>query len=216
MIKAALLLAVGALAYAQPPAQFEESVRNAMASGIARQRAAVQAQAATVNHSGAPAPANSFFTLPFPAPQDGSADCDPLPEAQLDALSQTAAQKSGVDKKLVRAVIDRESGGKPCAISARGAQGLMQLMPDTAGDYAVDDPFDPGQNVEAGAQLLRDLLHRYNNDTALALGAYNAGPARVDQAGGIPPVQETTDYVTEILKKLNLLKPDTASSKPAN
>jgi soluble lytic murein transglycosylase-like protein len=216
MLKIVVLLVAGAaINYAQAPPNFEDSVRAAMAPGVARQRAAVQRQAAVLSDSNAPAPTNSFFTLPFPKTGSGTADCDPLPDAQLDALTESAAQQSAVDKKLVRAVIDKESGGRPCAISARGAQGLMQLMPDTAGDYEVQDPFDPQQNVEAGAKLLRDLLDRYHNDPALALGAYNAGAARVDRAGGIPQISETTDYVTEILKKLNLLKPQ-SSEKPAN
>ncbi len=90
----------------------------------------------------------------------------------------------------------------------------MQLMPDTADDFEVDDPFDPKQNVEAGARLLKSLLNRYNNDASLALSAYNAGPTRVDEAGGVPPIPETTDYVTEILKKLNLLKANNSPDKP--
>ena len=81
----------------------------------------------------------------------------------------------------------------------------MQLMPETAEEFDVDDPFDPKQNVEAGAKLLKSLLERYKNDPALALGAYNAGPERVDQAGGVPQIPETMDYVTAILEKLRSL-----------
>jgi soluble lytic murein transglycosylase-like protein len=216
MKRFALLLAGAALGWAQPPANFEESVRAAMAPGVAQQRAAVQRQATALGKPGAPVPGSAFFTVPFATAALGTADCDPLPDTQLDALTESAAQKSGVDAHLVRAVIDKESGGRPCALSARGAQGLMQLMPDTAGDYEVEDAFDPKQNVEAGARLLKDLLERYNNDASLALGAYNAGSARVDQAGGVPPIPETTDYVTEILKKLNLLKGKTLADHPAN
>ncbi|HTW66644.1 MAG TPA: lytic transglycosylase domain-containing protein [Bryobacteraceae bacterium] len=217
MIKSLVLLVTGvALAFAQPPANFEESVRAAMAPAIAQQRAAVQKQAATVRNSAAPAPANAFFTVPFTTADMGTADCEPLPDTELDALTESAAQKSGVDKQLVRAVIDQESGGRPCALSARGAQGLMQLMPDTADGLEVQDAFDPKENVEAGAKLLKSLLDRYNNDASLALGAYNAGWSRVDQAGGVPQIPETTDYVTEILNKLNLLKTKNAPDKPAN
>jgi soluble lytic murein transglycosylase-like protein len=82
----------------------------------------------------------------------------------------------------------------------------MQLMPATAEEFNVDDPFDPKQNVDAGAKLLKSLLERYKNDPALALGAYNAGPDRVDQAGGVPRIPETADYVTAILEKLGLKK----------
>jgi soluble lytic murein transglycosylase-like protein len=206
-VKLALLL-VGAVLFAQPPADFEASVQAAMAPSIAQQRAAIQKQAAAILPAGparssANPAASSFFTIPFPPLQAATADCDPLPDEQLDPLIEAAAQKTGVKAQLVRAVIDRESAGRPCALSAKGAQGLMQLMPETADQFEVDDPFDPKQNVEAGAKLLKSLLERYKNDPSLALGAYNAGPERVDQAGGIPPIPETADYVTAILGKLN-------------
>jgi soluble lytic murein transglycosylase-like protein len=193
------LLAAPAL-FAQPPANFEESVKTAMAPSISEQRASIRKQVSTAAAAG-----SSFFTTSFAAAGDTGEDCDPLPGEQLDSLSAGAAQKAGVDAGLVRAVIDRESAGRPCALSARGAQGLMQLMPATADDYDVDDPFDPKQNVEAGAKLLKSLLGRYNNDPSLALGAYNAGATRVDQAAGVPPIPETVDYVSAILEKLRSL-----------
>jgi len=186
--------------HAQPPANFEESVKAAMAPSISEQRASVQKQVATL-----PAARSSFFTAPLIAAGASDPDCDPLPDEQLDPLIADASRKTGVDRKLVRAVIDRESAGRPCALSARGAQGLMQLMPETAQEYEVDDPFDPQQNVEAGAKLLKSLLDRYKNDTSLALGAYNAGATRVDQAAGVPPIPETVDYVSAILEKLRSL-----------
>ncbi len=210
-----VIFLVGAgLACAQPPANFQESVRAAMAPGVAQQRAAVQKQAAaTVRQTNSTAPADSFFTVPFVKTDVGTADCDPLPKTELNSLIESAAQKSGVDAQLVRGVIEQESGGRPCALSARGAQGLMQLMPDTADDFDVQDAFDPKQNVEAGAKLLKSLLNRYNNDASLALSAYNAGATRVDEAGGIPPIAETTDYVAEILSKLNLVKAKNAPTE---
>ncbi len=212
-------LLAGALLYAQPPQNseasrdfeaspgFEASVKAAMAPSIAQQRAAIQKQVSSSPLSGAPPrPASSsFFTIPFPPVEAGTADCDPLPAEQLDPLIEAAANKTGVDAQLVRTVIDKESAGRPCALSAAGAQGLMQLMPATAEELDVDDPFDPRQNVEAGAKLLKSLLERYKDDPALALSAYNAGPERVDQAGGIPQIRETTDYVTAILDKLRFL-----------
>ena len=82
----------------------------------------------------------------------------------------------------------------------------MQLMPTTAEELDVEDPFDPQQNVEAGAKLLKSLLEHYQNDPALALGAYNAGSGRVDQEGGVPQIPETMDYVTTIINKLGLNK----------
>jgi soluble lytic murein transglycosylase-like protein len=207
--KLVAFLAGAAIGCAQPATNFEESVRAAMAPAVAQQRAAVQKQVAAVSPARAEASGNSFFTVPFVKTEAGFADCDPLPSGELDPLIESAARKSGVDAQLVRAVIERESAGRPCALSARGAEGLMQLMPDTAEDFDVQDPFDPKQNVEAGARLLKSLLNRYNNDASLALSAYNAGPERVDQQGGIPQIPETVDYVAEILSKLNLAKPKT-------
>jgi Transglycosylase SLT domain len=199
----AILPAIGLFAaaelLAQPPADFEASVKAAMAPAIAKQRAAVEKQASALS-----AAHPSSFSGPFLS-TEGSMDCDPLPNEELDPLIADASRKAGVDGHLVRAVIDRESAGRPCALSARGAQGLMQLMPATAEDYDVDDAFDPQQNVEAGAKLLKSLLERYNNDASLALGAYNAGPERVDQAAGVPQISETRDYVSAILEKLRVL-----------
>jgi len=207
------VLFLGAVLGAQPPTDFETSVRAAMAPSIAQQRAAIQKQAAlTPAKTG-----SSFFTTSFAPAADGAADCDPLPAAQLDPLIEEAAQKTGVQAQLVRAVIDQESAGRPCALSARGAEGLMQLMPATAEEYDVDDPFDPQQNVQAGARLLKSLLDRYNNDPALALGAYNAGSGRVDRAGGVPSIPETTDYVAKILDKLGFKTstPDASTLQPS-
>jgi soluble lytic murein transglycosylase-like protein len=138
-------------------------------------------------------------------------DCDPLPTAELDSLIESASGKAGVDRDLVRAVVDKESAGRPCALSARGAQGLMQLMPETAGELNVLDAFDPKENIEGGARLLKSLLNRYNNDASLALGAYNAGSTRVDEAGGVPKIPETVDYVTTILDKIKALSGNTGS-----
>ena len=209
-------LILGAALNAQSP-DFEASVKAAMAPSIARQRAAIQKQAASLVPakggasfspavpSSSPAVPSSFFTTSF-SDGEGAADCNPLPAEQLDSLIQEAAQKTGVEAQLVRAVIDQESAGRPCALSARGAEGLMQLMPATAEEYDVDDPFDPKQNVEAGAKLLKSLLERYKNDPALALGAYNAGSGRVDREGGVPQIPETVDYVAAILDKLGFKK----------
>ena len=81
----------------------------------------------------------------------------------------------------------------------------MQLMPDTATQFGVKDPFDPKQNIDAGAKYLKELIGRYSGNLAVALGAYNAGPAKVDEAGGaVPPIPETTDYVKQILDKLGV------------
>lgn len=110
--------------------------------------------------------------------------------------SQSAAVR--LPPKLVLAVIRTESGGDPSAISRAGAQGLMQLMPATALAYGAGDPFDPASNVAAGTRYLRDLLTRYHGNLPLALAAYNAGPAAVDAAHGIPAISETRSYVSRV------------------
>jgi soluble lytic murein transglycosylase-like protein len=120
----------------------------------------------------------------------------------VDNLIEDAAVKEGLDPKLVREVARQESGFLPCAISSKGALGLMQLMPATAKDLEVDNPFDPHGNITAGSRFLKLLLDRYEGDVASALGAYNAGPARVDKAGGVPAITETRHYVRTILNRL--------------
>jgi soluble lytic murein transglycosylase-like protein len=152
----------------------------------------------------------SFFTVEWPAPPDFAAalavappDCDPLPAKDVNALVDTAAKQEGVKPDLIHAVMEQESAFKPCAISAKGAEGLMQLLPSTADELHVADPFDPAQNVSAGAKLLRMLLDKYGGDTRLALGAYNAGGDRVDKSGGVPDITETQDYVSAILSRLS-------------
>jgi soluble lytic murein transglycosylase-like protein len=214
------LLLLGAALNAQPPSDFqaspeasvgfESSVKAAMAPSIARQRAAIQKQAASL----APPAGSSFFTIPSAPLEVSAADCDPLPAEELDPLIQAAAQKTGVEPQLLRAVIAQESAGRPCALSAQGAEGLMQLMPATAEEFQIDDPFDPQQNVEGGAKLLKSLLERYRNDPSLALGAYNAGAGRVDQQGGVPAIPETMDYVIAILDKLGSLNGKTEPTAP--
>ena len=117
------------------------------------------------------------------------------------ALARVVDQQSTATRlpsHLIMAVIRTESGGDPSAISRAGAQGLMQLMPSTASQYGVIDPFDPVSNVSGGARYLRDLLARYHGNLRLALAAYNAGPAAVDAAHGIPAILETRAYVSRV------------------
>jgi soluble lytic murein transglycosylase-like protein len=124
----------------------------------------------------------------------------PAPAAgSFGAAIAAAAARHGVDPLLVHAVIRAESGYNPKAISAKGAAGLMQLMPDTAARYGVTDRLDPEQNVEAGTRYLRELIDRFDRDVPLALAAYNAGEAAVLRYGGrIPPYAETRDYVLRV------------------
>jgi len=117
-------------------------------------------------------------------------------------MLQKAAIENALTPDLLRALIQRESAFQPCAVSRAGAMGLMQLMPGTASDLHVADPFDPQENISAGSRFLRLMLDRFGGDLGLALGAYNAGPARVEAAGGIPPIPETQAYVSDILSRM--------------
>ena len=112
-------------------------------------------------------------------------------------LIEGAAKTQEVEARLLRAVIERESAFLPCAISANGAQGLMQLTPDTAEQLAVRNVFDPKENIDAGAKYLKQLLDKYQGDLKLALGAYHSGPAP-----GRPIRRQARDYVDSILKKI--------------
>jgi soluble lytic murein transglycosylase-like protein len=103
---------------------------------------------------------------------------------------------------LIASVIQAESGGDPSAISRSGAAGLMQLMPETAQQYGVDNRFDPYESVDGGSRYLRDLLARYHRNVSLALAAYNAGPGAVDASRGVPPFAETRAYVARVTAAL--------------
>ncbi|RJQ37828.1 lytic transglycosylase domain-containing protein [Candidatus Parcubacteria bacterium] len=122
-----------------------------------------------------------------------------VPDIPLDLLVNEAGRQHGVSPTLIRAVIDVESGGNPRAVSSKGAQGLMQLMPGTANILGVRNPFDPWQNVDGGARHLRDLLERFGGNVALALAGYNAGAGAVAKYGGIPPYDETKAYVRTVM-----------------
>ena len=119
----------------------------------------------------------------------------------LDAYKDevaTAASEFGVDQALLRAVIHAESAFNPNAISVKGAQGLMQLMPATASDMGVASPFDPAQNIRGGARYLSALLKLFNGDERLAAAAYNSGPQNVQKYSGVPPFDETRVYVERV------------------
>jgi soluble lytic murein transglycosylase-like protein len=117
-----------------------------------------------------------------------------------------ASQQYGIDPKLIQAVIHVESNYDPQALSPKGAQGLMQLMPQTARDLQVSDAFSPKENIDGGTRYLRYLLDMYNQDMSLALAAYNAGPEKVNLFRGIPPYQETRTYVQKVTQIYNQLK----------
>lgn len=120
-------------------------------------------------------------------------------DEEIENLIVTAALDYDLDPRLVQAVMQVESGFNPTALSNKGAMGLMQLMPQTAQILQVSDPWDPEQNVRGGVKYLKQMLDRFR-DLELALAAYNAGPEAVERHGGIPPFQETQQYVRKVLK----------------
>jgi soluble lytic murein transglycosylase-like protein len=124
----------------------------------------------------------------------------------LNQVVNSASATYHLDPDLVNSVIHAESGFNSRAVSRKGAQGLMQLMPGTAGRLGVTNPLDPAANVGGGTRYLRELLERYNFDLVKALAAYNAGPLRVEQYRGVPPYRETRAYVAKIVRDYNRKK----------
>jgi soluble lytic murein transglycosylase-like protein len=128
------------------------------------------------------------------------------PPVDLNEVVNAASGTYRLDPDLVNSVIRAESGFNVRAVSPKGAQGLMQLMPQTASQLGVQNAFDPQANVEGGTKYLRELLERYDFDLIKALAAYNAGPQRVEQYGGVPPYYETKAYVARIVRDFNRKK----------
>jgi soluble lytic murein transglycosylase-like protein len=124
----------------------------------------------------------------------------------IDQVVREASNKNRLDPDFVSSVIMAESNFKTHAVSKKGALGLMQLMPSTAAQLGVADPFDPKANIEAGAAHLSALLDLYNNDPIKALAAYNAGAHRVKQYNGVPPYRETRAYINKIVRDFNAKK----------
>jgi soluble lytic murein transglycosylase-like protein len=177
-----------ALVLMQDPQSQAERVRAAMAASLEQQRISVRKQVEVTG------------TVAWSAPPSGIG-CEPLPQAELSKLIDDVSQKQGIDPSLVKEVARQESAFRPCAVSSKGAAGLMQLMPATQVQMQVSDPFDARQSLEAGSKLLKQLLDRYKGDLPSALSAYNAGAGAVDRAGGVPPIAETQNYVLSILTR---------------
>jgi soluble lytic murein transglycosylase-like protein len=157
----------------------------------------------------APQPAALTDTQPSSAQPVTIASQTPAKATQnidLEQVVREASSKNRLDPDFVASVIRAESNFKTHAISKKGAQGLMQLMPSTAAQLGVADPFDPKANVEAGTAHLSSLLDLYNNDPIRALAAYNAGAHRVKQYHGVPPYRETRDYINKIVRDFNAKK----------
>ena len=144
--------------------------------------------------------------VPAAVPTGTTAPAILPPAPDLNQVVNSASAAYHLDPDLVNSVIHAESGFNSHAISRKGAQGLMQLMPDTASKLGVANAFDPQSNVAGGSRYLRELLERYNFDLIKALAAYNAGPKRVEQYQGVPPYRETHDYVARIVREYNRKK----------
>jgi soluble lytic murein transglycosylase-like protein len=152
-------------------------------------------------------------TPPAPAPVPAPVPA-PTPAVTLGAVLDAAGSRNNIDPDLIASVIRAESGFNPSAVSRKGAQGLMQLMPQTAASLGVQNAMDPADNVEGGTRYLRDLLDRYHNDLLKTLAAYNAGPQSVEQYHGVPPYRETRAYITRIIQDLNRKKSANRANPP--
>jgi soluble lytic murein transglycosylase-like protein len=146
--------------------------------------------------------ADALSQSPVPVSQ-GSAANGQLNPADLHEMLDKAGHEHNLDVDLLASLVKAESGGNAHAVSRTGAKGLMQLMPGTANDLGVQDSFKPSENVRGGTTYLDTLLRKYHENLALALAAYNAGPAAVDKYHGIPPYHETRAYVARVIHEFN-------------
>jgi soluble lytic murein transglycosylase-like protein len=204
-----ILLVLPALAQKDPPPSAAASTpapadpATALRDAIAKQRTAMDTQREAAHKQA------DLLRLP-PLVHTLSAsgespiqwECDAIPDETVNPIIEGAAKANNIQPDLVRAIIRQESQFHPCAVSDKGAEGLMQLMPATSHELAVSDAFDPKQSIEAGIKYLKQLFEKYKGNLELVLGAYNAGPAAVDEAKGVPDIPETKDYVGAILESL--------------
>lgn len=204
------------LVFAETSTDPYKAIRLSMRASIEKQRQSVRRQLDYVHGVVAASGTSAVSSVVVPvAPVESvqspvatvepvQSDCAPIPPSQLMGYIERTAEREGLTPDLLRAVIDKESRFQPCAVSKKGAQGLMQLMPTTAAQLDVADPFDPKENIAAGARFLGQLLARYGGNIELALGAYNAGPTRIDTYRGLPPIPETLNYVSDIMDSLRV------------
>ncbi len=198
---AVVLIAVSSTARAQQPGNVAFSAQAA----IEQQRKSLLEQRASLKRQMGESNFASLLGVTFygMAPRPAYfAPCPPLDLEKRERLITEAARKQSIEPDLLRAVMHHESGFRACAVSVKGALGLMQLMPATIARFDVKDPFDPFQNIQAGAALLRSLIDTYHGDLKLALAAYNAGSARIDNASPDTYPLETKSYIAGILKEL--------------
>ena len=153
-----------------------------------------------------PQPLKQTGTTAAPVAPQSPANVAVLDRASLGRVVNDAGARHQIDPDFLNSVIRAESGFNSRAVSKKGAQGLMQLMPQTASQLGVTNSFDPNANVEGGTKYLRELLEKYNFDVVKALAAYNAGPQRVEQYRGVPPYYETRAYIARIIRDFNRRK----------
>ncbi len=207
---ALLLAGLPLLAAAPPPAVAVVKPEQAQEDALQKQRESVQRQQQAIrSRMGETAFADNKTVAQFiepmtPDPAFTLAPCPSVENGRLSEMVLSAAQKQSLAPALLIAVMRQESAFRPCAISVKGALGLMQLMPETARELHVADVFNPEQNIRGGAAYLRQLLDRYKGDLRLALVGYNAGPGRADLPTGAPYPLETQNYVAAILGELGV------------
>lgn len=182
--------------------QIEAMLNNARAQAVSQANLSNPAGLSTANGP-----------KPFQFYLQNEASTTPLSERAkaFQPAVETLSERYGVDKNLVNAVIRQESGFNPNAVSKAGAAGLMQLMPGTAQGLGVTNPKDPNQNLDGGIRYLKSMLDRFNGNIPMALAAYNAGAGAVQKYKGIPPYEETQNYVRNILSMYLKAKQDTPS-----
>lgn len=158
--------------------------------------------------------AQSAAQTAAPAAAEGSAAGGATADAAIGTIVERVAAEQALPPELIHSVIQVESNYNPSAVSPKGAQGLMQLMPDTARRFGVPDTFDPAANIQGGAKYLKYLLELYKGDYPRALAAYNAGEKAVAKYGGVPPYAETKDYVAKVQRRLQAAKPAPKKEAP--